>query len=63
MKKTYISPALQVAYIAHELPIAGSNEVNGNTVNLNARTMKEGDGSDAVKRDNTYDVWDDDWSR
>ena len=63
MKKTYISPELHVAYLAEELPIAQSNRVNGSSVSLNPNTMVGADGSDAVKRDNTYDVWDDDWSR
>ena len=60
MKKTYIIPTLQVAYIAEELPIAQSNQANGRNINLNPNTMKEGDGGDAVKT-NTYNVWDDEW--
>ena len=63
MKRTYIIPALQAAYIAEELPIAQSNEVNNSgIVNLNPTTMDRGDGSDAVKR-NDYNVWNDDWSQ
>ena len=66
MKKTYISPELQVAYLAEELPIAESNKIqskNGSVeINFNPGTMGDGDGGDAVKS-NTYDVWDDDWSR
>ena len=66
MKKTYIIPALQVAYITNELPIAASNRnkisSDGNSVSFDPNSMGGSDGSDAVKR-NDYDVWDDDWSR
>ena len=63
MKKTYIIPTLHVAYIAEELPIAQSNRINGNTVNLNPTTMGEGNGDDAVKQRVDYSVWNDDWSQ
>lgn len=60
MKKTYIIPRLQVAYVTEELPIAQSNVVNGESVNLNPNSMEGGNGSDAVKA-NVYNVWDDEW--
>ena len=62
MKKKYIIPALQVAHVAEGLPIAQSNQVNGNVVNLNPNTMSTGNGGDAVKGNSGYNVWDDDWS-
>jgi hypothetical protein len=60
MKKKYINPALQVDYVAEELPIAQSNKVNGESVNLNPNSIEAGNGSDAVKA-NAYNVWDDEW--
>ena len=66
MKKTYIIPTLQVTYIAQELLVAESNKIQSKNesveINFNPGTMGEGNGGDAVKS-NTYDVWDDDWSR
>ena len=61
MKKKYINPILHVAHVAEELPIAQSNQANGENINLNPNTMNDGDGVDAVKR-NTYNVWDDVWN-
>ena len=52
---------MQVACMAEELPVAQSNSINGYNIDFNPSTMREGDGSDAVKRN--YDVWDDDWSQ
>ena len=63
MKKTYIIPTLQVAYIAEELPIAQSRNrisADGNSATLDPNNMVGGDGGDAVKT-NTYNVWDDEW--
>ena len=63
MKKIlYTAPLLRVKVIGSELPVAQSNLVNGNSVNINSSTMTEGNGSDAVKS-NQYNVWDDDWSK
>ena len=62
MRKIYINPTLQVAYVDEELPVAQSNTVGSQGVSLNPNTMKEGDGSDAVKA-NSYNVWDDDWNK
>ena len=63
MKKTYISPELCSTTITFAESIMQlSNQVTSSSVNLNPTTMGEGSGSDAVKS-NTYDVWDDDWSR
>ncbi|MBP5770752.1 MAG: hypothetical protein J6W75_05260 [Bacteroidaceae bacterium] len=63
MKKTYIIPALQETYMVLELPVNTSNEVgDNNAIELNPSTMYGGDGDDAVKG-NSYNIWDDDWSR
>lgn len=46
-----------------ELPVNTSNEVgDNNAIELNPSTMYGGDGDDAVKG-NSYNIWDDDWSR
>lgn len=45
-----------------ELLVNTSNRVDNNAIELNPSTMKGGDGGDAVKG-NSYNVWDDDWSR
>jgi len=66
MKKTYIIPILEVAYITEELPIALSkNRISdaGDGVEIDPSTMGGGDGGDAVKSNDVYNVWDDDWSR
>lgn len=60
-KNQYIAPELQTIKLNAELPMAQSNKMNSNSVNLNPNTMKDGDGGDAVKA-NAYDVWEDDWS-
>ncbi len=62
MKKTfYIAPLLKLTVLAEERPIAASNEISGNSIDLNPGTMKGGDGTDAVKG-SIYNVWNDDWS-
>lgn len=63
MKKTiYISPLLKQTTLAEELPIAESNIVSGDSIEINPSTMEDGSGGDAVKY-NSYSVWDDDWSK
>lgn len=62
MKKTfYKAPLLKLTVLAEELPIAESNTVDGDKINMNPGTMGEGDGGDAVKG-SIYNVWNDDWS-
>ena len=58
-KRIYISPATIVMSMAHELPVATSNIVEGNSFRMNSSTMSEGDGGDATKGSGSWDVWDD----
>lgn len=44
------------------MPIALSNQMTDDGVELNKETMEEGDGGDAVKA-NRYSVWSEDWSK
>jgi len=62
MKKIYISPTLCVVRVNNEMPIALSNQMTDDGVELNKETMEEGDGGDAVKA-NHYSVWSEDWSK
>ena len=62
-KNQYIAPSLHCCFVEAEAPLAVSNMVDGNSINMNSRTMESGDGSDAVKGQGNYSVWDDDWSK
>jgi len=62
MRKKYIVPALTIAIVTQEMPVAQSNTVTETSANLNPETMEEGNGGDAVKASFSYNVWDDDWS-
>ena len=57
MKKTYIIPSLKVVLLQHVMPLAASNQINGNSLILNHNTMGEGNGSDAARGDNSWDIW------
>ena len=66
-KKKYIIPGLTIVEIKNETPIAGSNNVNGDSLIINPGTMGGGDGGDAVKHRNDDDFdfgggSSDDWS-
>jgi len=57
MKKTYISPALNVTTLTFENMIA----VSGPEVTTKAATQDA--GMDVKQNRNDYNVWDDDWSK
>ncbi len=69
-KKTYQTPATMVVSVNVEsMLLGGSNRVSSITGNLGESNLKNG-GSDAnysggarVKGGESYDVWDDDWSK
>ena len=59
----YTAPQLCITIVGSQLPLAQSNMIsNDGNVHLNAASMNEGDGGDAVKA-NHYNAWDDDWSQ
>ena len=58
-RKQYIQPATESELIRAALPIAASNEVDGDHSDPNPSTMEEGDGDDAVK--DRYDDWGNLW--
>ena len=55
-KKAYITPMLQAITLSQELPVAASNQIDGNSINLNSGTMSSGSGEDATKS-NDWDIW------
>ena len=57
MKKNYIAPVMNLMHISQELPIAASDPV----VSIN-REVSVGAANVEVK-ENSYSVWDDDWSK
>ena len=66
MKKTYITPELKAVYTAQTLLQSGSLTISGTT---GSATFYDGDATSAamVKGDRgsreSYNVWDDDWSK
>ena len=58
MKKNYIAPVMNLMHINQELPIA----VSGDPVVSIDRNGSVGASSVEVK-ENSYSVWDDDWSK
>lgn len=61
MKKIYFQPNITEVKVNSELPLALSNEVDGNSINFNSSTMSDGDGEDAAVKQDVYSVWDDQW--
>ena len=63
MKKTYIIPEVEIHAICVESLIAESLNVNqtGDTAGLKDKTATE--GAAGLVKDNSYDVWSDDWSK
>ena len=62
MKKTYISPKMDVIKIMSQRMLADSNKIptSGDDVKLNPETMSGGDGSGAASREyiSAPDAWD-----
>ena len=61
MKKIYFQPTITEVKVNSELPLALSNEVDGNSIIFNSSTMSDGNGDDAAVKGNDYSVWDDQW--
>ncbi len=60
MKKLqYIQPQTTVVRMQTVHMIAGSNEFNGTSAELNGDTMGENDGSDAASRRRNRNDWED----
>lgn len=64
MKKTYIIPAILATEVAQCLPIASSNgDLSKSGQNYTGGLKNEEAQSDGLVKDNSYDVWSDDWSK
>lgn len=64
MKKTYIIPAMEAMKVAQCLPIAGSDgDLTKNGDNYTGGLKNQNATGAGLVKDNSYDVWDDDWSK
>lgn len=59
MKKTYIIPEMTAVQVAQCLPIAGSDP----QVTVNTQGSVEAGDAEVKGNSQSYDVWDDDWSK
>lgn len=58
MKKTYITPSLQITKISCEKMVAESYGISNTVINEDAMVKGQSSSSSSSR----YNVWDDDWS-